>query len=150
MIQATVKWFNTAKGFGFVAPEDGSGDAFLHISVLERSGFKHAPQGAVISCHIETGPRGLQVAEVLEMDKSTVEQAPEMSDADSIVAEVKFFSRDKGYGFAVPDVGERDIFIGMGTVERSGLDQLTPGTKVKLTVREGPKGPMAEHVSLVE
>ena len=52
MPTGTVKWFNATKGYGFIEPEDGSKDAFVHISAVERAGTRHAPRGA------ETALRG--------------------------------------------------------------------------------------------
>lgn len=66
-VKATVKWFNAAKGFGFVAPSDGSPDAFLHISVLNRSGHDALADGTEIMCSIGQGPKGPQVARILEV-----------------------------------------------------------------------------------
>ena len=56
-ISAVVKWFNSAKGFGFVQLSDGTPDAFLHASVVERSGHDNLPEGAALVCDIAQGPR---------------------------------------------------------------------------------------------
>jgi cold shock protein len=63
--QATVKWFNTDKGFGFVTLEDGS-DCFLHASALTRAGLS-ATEGDTVRVRVGQGPRGRQVSEVLEV-----------------------------------------------------------------------------------
>lgn len=65
--KAAVKWFNVSKGFGFVAPEDGQGDAFLHISVLNRAGLQQIGDGAELSCMIAPGNKGRQVTRILEV-----------------------------------------------------------------------------------
>lgn len=65
--KASVKWFNVSKGFGFVAPEDGQGDAFLHISVLNRAGLQQIGDGAELSCMIAPGNKGRQVTRILEV-----------------------------------------------------------------------------------
>src|SRR5690606_24639224 len=65
---ATVKWFDPEKGFGFVACEDGSGDAFLSMRSLEAAGFSGAEPGARIVVRLREGPKGNQVAEVLELE----------------------------------------------------------------------------------
>lgn len=54
MQKGTVKWFNTTKGYGFIAPEDGSSDVFVHISAVERSPFHSLDEGQVISYEIAT------------------------------------------------------------------------------------------------
>lgn len=65
--KALVKWFNVTKGFGFVAPVDGSPDAFLHISVLNRAGYQELADGTEILCAISQGPKGPQVTRIVEV-----------------------------------------------------------------------------------
>ena len=61
-----VKWFNRSKGFGFVIPNDGSGDVFLPLSVLERAGHSELPDGASIVFDWTQGPKGRAVASVVD------------------------------------------------------------------------------------
>jgi CspA family cold shock protein len=68
---ATVKWFNPEKGFGFVALSDGSGDAFLHANTLTQSGHNAVSPGATLRVRIGQGQKGRQVSEVLSVDEST-------------------------------------------------------------------------------
>ncbi|MBI1207687.1 MAG: cold-shock protein [Azospirillum sp.] len=65
--RALVKWFNVTKGFGFVAPVDGTPDAFLHISVLNRAGLQELSDGTEILCQIAQGPKGPQVTRIVEV-----------------------------------------------------------------------------------
>ena len=58
MIQGTVKFFNTTKGFGFIQPDDGSKDAFVHISAVERSGLSGLNEGQKVSYDLEKGRDG--------------------------------------------------------------------------------------------
>ena len=62
MIEGTVKFFNTTKGFGFIQPNDGSKDAFVHISAVERSGMSSLSEGQKVSYELETGRDGKQSA----------------------------------------------------------------------------------------
>lgn len=67
VVKASVKWYNASKGFGFVAPQDGTPDAFLHVTVLQAaSGYSGGdlPSGCEISCEIGTGPKGPEVRRV--------------------------------------------------------------------------------------
>src|SRR5580704_11797141 len=66
-VQAVVKWYNPDKGFGFVQLADGSGDAFLHVSVVERSGHGSVPPGATLEVRAGPGPKGPQVSEILSV-----------------------------------------------------------------------------------
>src|ERR1700674_4018235 len=74
-VQATVKWYNPEKGFGFVGLA-GGGDAFLHVSVVERSGNSSVPPGASLEVRIGSGQKGQQVTEILSVDTSTAAQEP--------------------------------------------------------------------------
>ncbi len=58
MATGTVKWFNPAKGFGFIEPEDGSKDAFVHISAVERAGLSSLAEGQKVSYELQTGQNG--------------------------------------------------------------------------------------------
>ena len=150
-VTAKVKWFNPAKGFGFLAPMDGSPDAFLHVSVVQSAGHRTLRQGATIICDLGNGPRGLQVSVIHRVDESSVDDdmAPSSGDETIVEGDIKFFSPDKGYGFGVPTGGGADIFIGVGALQRSNLDWLESGQKVRMYVRPGNKGPTATRVDVL-
>jgi cold shock protein len=65
MPYGTVKWFNDAKGFGFIAPEDGSADVFVHFSAISAKGFRSLQEGQRVSYEVTTGPKGAQAAGVV-------------------------------------------------------------------------------------
>ncbi len=66
MTTGTVKWFNLAKGFGFIEPEDGSKDAFVHISSVERAGLMTLNEGQKVSYELQPGQNGNSPAENLK------------------------------------------------------------------------------------
>jgi CspA family cold shock protein len=67
MPTGTVKWFNPAKGFGFIEPEDGSKDAFVHISAVEAAGLSTLNEGQKVSYELQTGQNGKSSAENLSV-----------------------------------------------------------------------------------
>lgn len=64
MATGTVKWFNESKGFGFIAPDDGGSDVFVHFSAINGSGFRTLAEGQKVTYEVEQGPKGLQATSV--------------------------------------------------------------------------------------
>jgi CspA family cold shock protein len=64
MTVGTVKWFNGSKGFGFIAPEDGSADVFVHFSAIEGGGYRELSEGQRVQFETTRGPKGLQASAV--------------------------------------------------------------------------------------
>lgn len=64
MAQGTVKWFNSEKGFGFIAPNDGSDDVFVHHTSINARGFRNLEEGQSVEFETEQGQKGLQAVNV--------------------------------------------------------------------------------------
>ena len=64
MATGTVKWFNDAKGFGFIQPDDGGPDAFAHFSAIQMSGYRTLEEGTEVEFEVKKGPKGLQAENV--------------------------------------------------------------------------------------
>ncbi len=64
MATGTVKWFNASKGYGFITPDDGTADVFVHFSSLEGSGYRELTEGQKVDFETEQGPKGLQAKRV--------------------------------------------------------------------------------------
>jgi cold shock protein len=164
-VSALVKWYNPTKGFGFVQPEDGSPDAFLHASLVAQSGHEDLPEGTALVCDIAEGPRGPQVAAIQSVEppsepvmRSRPPRRPggfgggagyAAAEGDVVEGVVKFFNNEKGFGFIIPDDGGKDVFISARTLTRAGINSLEAQQRVRVTTRLGQKGPMAERVELL-
>jgi CspA family cold shock protein len=158
-VTAQVKWYNPNKGFGFVQPTHGGGDAFLHASVLGQSGFQDLGEGDRIICDIAPGPRGPQVVAIHKVERSAEPKTGGWSGGrggsgfdgptETIDGTVKFFDAAKGFGFVTPDGGGKDIFVSARILTKAGLGALESDQRVRVTTRMGPKGPMAEDISLI-
>ncbi len=162
--EATVKWFNPEKGFGFVTLSNGTGDAFLHIKVLQGAGRETISPGAKLRTHVGPGPKGPQVTRILEIDESGATAEPprrdrpqarrsmrdtiDLSTAVEVRGTVKWFNADKGFGFVGADDGEKDVFIHMSVLERAGLSTVTEGQQVTARVVQTPKGREAISIAL--
>ena len=83
MATGTVKWFNPAKGFGFIEPEDGSKDAFVHISAVERAGLTTLNEGQKISYELQPGQNGKSSAENLKEVSDTDDAGDDASDDEA-------------------------------------------------------------------
>jgi CspA family cold shock protein len=150
--EAVVKWFNLTKGFGFVAPADGSSDAFLHISALARAGLQEIAPGTKLLVQIGNGPKGRQVTSIVQvLGTGEIPVAPSAATGaeEEMTGTVKWFKTDKGFGFVTPDDKDRDVFIHRSVLQRAGLMQIESGQRVKMGVHSAAKGREAAWIELI-
>lgn len=148
-ITATIKFFDDAKGFGFVSPSDGSPDAFIHISVLQDTSYTEFVEGMTIACDLVEGDRGPQVSAVHEPEDGIVPSAP--SQNVEVTGTVTTFLPEHHYGFVTPESGGEQVFIHAKMLERLEIDMENFGvdSKVKCVVRRGLKGPIADSLEVL-
>lgn len=206
--EGVVKWFNSVKGFGFVAIDNNPQDAFLHISVVTRAGLQGLNENTRISCMVAPSQRGMQVTRIIEVlgvdpnpptggggggrdrgdrgdrggygggggggfgggyddhgdrggyggdrgdrgdrggyggdrgDRGAPAGGPEVE----VVGTVKWYKPDKGFGFAIPDDGSKDVFIHRSVLARAGIGSIDPGRKIRMMVQTSQKGREASNI----
>jgi CspA family cold shock protein len=155
-VAGVIKWFDVAKGYGFIIPDNGMADVLLHVTVLRRDGYQTACEGARVVCEVLARPKGLQAFRVISMDESTAIHPVQMPPPRTHVtvtptsglerAQVKWFNRLRGFGFLTRGEGTPDIFLHMETLRRFGMTELRPGQFVLVRHGPGPKGLMAAEV----
>jgi cold shock protein len=159
-VAGRIKWFDVAKGYGFIVPDSGAADVLLHVTVLRKDGFQTAREGARVVCEAAVRAKGLQVFRVLSMDESTAVHPTQLPPARTHVqvtpsggfeiAVVKWFNRTRGFGFLTRGDGTEDIFVHMETLRRYGITELNPGDGLLVRFGDGPKGLMAAEVRPLE
>jgi CspA family cold shock protein len=165
VVEATVKWFNAEKGFGFAELSDGSGDVFLHIAVLQAAGQDPVEPGTKLRVQVGHGQKGRQITSVLEVDRSAAtaqaprrergpmggggggRYQPDESSAVELSGTVKWFNTEKGFGFVMTGDGGKDVFVHISVLEKAGLRSLTEGQQVSMRVVQTAKGREAVSIT---
>ncbi|MDO5631407.1 MAG: cold shock domain-containing protein [Paracoccus sp. (in: a-proteobacteria)] len=158
VVDGLIKWFDPAKGYGFVLDSGGGPDILLHANVLRNFGQGSVADNARVRVRVVPTTRGLQATEVLSVAPPEGDGTPPIADLDESViaqlenlplrpARVKWFDKSKGFGFANIFGHSDDVFLHVEVLRHSGLSDLAVGEAVALRVIEGPRGLMAAQVS---
>jgi CspA family cold shock protein len=157
VIIGRVKWFDPVKGFGFVVADASGGDILLHANVLRNYGQSSIADGTEISVRVQKTARGVQAVEVLsiaapETAALTFSEEDQASLPEEVTAlplepaRVKWFDKDKGFGFANVFGRPEDVFVHVEVLRVSGFADLQAGEAVCLRIMEGKRGRMAVQV----
>lgn len=133
--KGTVKWFNKNKGFGFITPERGQEDVFVHISAVERSGLQTLIQDQKVTFDQQNHHGRTQAVNL-----TVVAEAPSNMIESGLTGTVKWFNKTKGFGFIEPSTGDNDVFVHITAVEASGFEKLYDGQPVAYDLIMGKNG----------
>jgi cold shock protein len=138
----TVVWYEPSKGYGFVEPDDGGSQIFVHSSAIVTGGV--ISEGQRVAFLVVEGQRGPQVAHLLPLASGVGGPAA----GDGADGTVTWYDEGKGFGFVAPDSGGPDVFVHARALG-GGLTSLAEGDRVAYEVVRGDKGPQAREVHLV-
>ncbi|MCA1711557.1 MAG: cold shock domain-containing protein [Actinobacteria bacterium] len=151
----TVSWFDEGKGFGFVTPDSGGADVFVHVRALAE-GLTWLTEGDRVMYEVVQGDRGPQARDLHLVQGAAAEDAPAVSapavSAPAIAARggegvVARYDAERGFGFITPDAGGADLFVHTSVV--GGAEPLQKGERVRFKVRQSDRGPQADRVERV-
>lgn len=156
-LSGLVKWFDSAKGFGFISDPDGFGDVLLHGNVLRKFGRTTLIEGTRVIGLVAAGARGRQFVQLLDLIPPPAAAAPPLAELSSAApdalddlplwpARVKWFDKLKGFGFATVFGLRGDIFLHIEVIRQAGFVNLAPGEAIGLRVLRGERGLMAAQL----
>ncbi|MBL0769777.1 cold-shock protein [Sphingopyxis sp. DHUNG17] len=157
--QGQVKFFNPAKGFGFIARDDGGEDVFVHISAVEQAGLQGLASGQPLGFTlVERNGKVSAIDLKIEGEPMPVEEfAPRPREdrpaggargrrqltGERASGTVKFFNTTKGFGFIARDDGQADAFVHISAVQRAGMAGLEEGDRVAFDIEVDDRGKFA-------
>jgi cold shock protein len=160
-IEANVKWYNPAKGYGFLYQEGKTGDIMIHFSLLDAIKCPYIKLGDTVICEVAHGKSGLQAVRVIDVKYGSPEprsisgfftsKLPPLDpeSLEEIEGILKWYNPNKGYGFICPDDGTREIFMHFSVLREAGYTFLEPGARILVKVAQSERGPEARMIRVL-
>ncbi len=156
----TVKWFDTAKGFGFVIDDGGGPDILLHANVLRNYGHSSIAEGTRIEINVVSSDRGQQAAEIVNLaqpesvpenalrglEEAGIDLSTLSEHSDLTPARVKWFDKVKGFGFLNVFGSTEDIFVHAEVLRAYGISELQQSEAISVRTASGPRGVLAVEI----
>ena len=165
VLSGHVKWYDQVKGYGFVVPDSGGADIMVHASCVRAFGRVALSEGSRVTLSASMGTRGMQAQKLIEVEEPELEQSipgfaedarptaflGQESEAGPLEpARVKWFDKQKGFGFVNIFGNPEDVFVHMDTVRRCGFQDLASGEGMAVRTFRGPRGLMVAELRLWE
>ncbi|MCW2667387.1 MAG: hypothetical protein JWN57_2349 [Frankiales bacterium] len=147
----TVSWYDEGKGFGFITPDGGGADVFVHVNALVE-GLTWLAEGDRVAYEVVQGDKGPQARDLSLVHEAAAADAPVAARSADVPARagegvVARYDADRGFGFITPDAGGADLFVHLSVL--GGAEPLEKGERVRFTVRQSDRGPQADRVERV-
>lgn len=167
-IEASVKWYNPLKGYGFLSLGSNLAEVMIHFSALDKIGCPYIKVGDRVVCDLGCGNLGLYVSRVIEVKFSSpeprslahfieshsrlkhralgVDNIENLKEAEGVI---KWYNPDKGYGFISPQDGTKEIFLHFSVLRTVGYKTIMPGTRVLAKFSSSERGPEAHTLRVL-
>jgi CspA family cold shock protein len=144
-VLGTVSWYEPAKGYGFISPDGGDAEIFVHSSAIVGGGV--VSDGQRVAFLVVDGEKGPQADHLLPLGVQAAQAAQRVVASDGADGTVSWYDGDKGFGFITPESGGADVFVHVRELA-DGLPELGEGDRVTYDTVVSEKGPQARDVRL--
>ncbi|KRE42551.1 cold-shock protein [Knoellia sp. Soil729] len=145
-VLGTVAWYEPAKGYGFITPDGGGAEIFVHSSAIVGGGV--VSEGQRVAFLVVDGDKGPQADHLLPLGAQATQAAQQAVASDGADGTVSWYDGDKGFGFITPESGGPDVFVHVRELA-DGLPELGEGDRVTYDIVVSEKGPQGRDVRLV-